>query len=1126
MNTTAPAGLSLPELVQRLRTVEPAALLVRPRLLRRVIKRDRAIPGLGLGVPHAHCHVLPRARLLEIATPWELGIPSATDLGEVVLLLPQPSLLDLRAANAAQTLIRYSRLLLHATLHRTFQERLASGALTSERIQERIAELGETAWAEIRAVLTQERLLLPPETPETVYEEFASVFLELAYHAPHTLPRWFPAIDNHASVKERLESDLGATDLGDRTLLAGSPSRGSVEVDAPREAEVLARPLAAGYSRERLLVQAKAGAIKGNLVRSAILRVRAGEMDQARATVGELAQRLKLALKLGPEETQRWENQFVALLEPAAAGSWSRAARLLYDVQTVCQDREKPIFAVDLVEWVLRFGGPLQRELPFQGEVLSCKHLRRALDRVAGLPIPEENRAALSELLTTALNRAEEEVRTAFRPRLVKVLDAVGFNPTNHVETLDQGKVVSELLEGIVTRGYLNLGDLRDIIARNRLKLGDLTGPGEFLVGDPLIRANRELALQLDGVYHRGEFYLRWLQSFSSLTFGTRLGRFLTLWLILPVLGAFLLLMFAEEIRGFLPRSHSASEEEKIALVQDESPDEEPRPAEVKKAERHLPRLESVLVVALLLLPIIHSASVRGLLLQLLWRLGQGLDFLFVRIPRAVLLWPPILRVLQSRLYLACFQLIIKPAAFAVVVTWLAWLFGAPGSWLLGIFLGVFAVALVANLTPLAQHLEELAGDGLVRTWTLVRDDLLIGAFEAIIALFRRITEEVDRLFYTVDEWLRYREGEGRGSLVLKAILGSFWWAITYVFRFAFTVLIEPQINPIKHFPVVTVGHKILLLAALPSARFLSASLGTEVEAILPIVILVFSLIPGFFGFLAWELKENWRLYRASQSPTLDPVRVGSHGETMRGLLRPGFHSGTIPKLFARLRHLPERTESPRLHRTRDALHHSARAIVQFVQRDLIDVLVGTKLWRDRVVLRVGHPRLDTRRLRIPLLAEGMGENTPPLLLAFEQTGPWLVFRVEDPGWLHRLPEVLWTLWRDALLGFCKHAGVQLTPTQLAAAFPAGTRWTLDEDGLKVTGDTAPPARYDLEAEKLEPRDEQGLDFTRWPVLTPEAVRFDAHPVRWGDWVEVWQQAQKGHKPPVLLPGVPLPGCP
>ena len=44
---------------------------------------------------------------------------------------------------------------------------------------------------------------------------------------------------------------------------------------------------------------------------------------------------------------------------------------------------------------------------------------------------------------------------------------------------------------------------------------------------------------------------------------------------------------------------------------------------------------------------------------------------------------------------------------------------------------------------------------------------------------------------------------------------------MAYVLRFAVNVLLEPQFNPIKHFPVVTVGHKLLLAAYEPAADLL-----------------------------------------------------------------------------------------------------------------------------------------------------------------------------------------------------------------------------------------------------------------------------------------------------------------
>src|SRR5262249_478594 len=60
--------------------------------------------------------------------------------------------------------------------------------------------------------------------------------------------------------------------------------------------------------------------------------------------------------------------------------------------------------------------------------------------------------------------------------------------------------------------------------------------------GDELLRADRALSEALDSVYRRGEIYLRGLQKVSSLAFGTAVGRLLVMWLLLPLIGSFVVL--------------------------------------------------------------------------------------------------------------------------------------------------------------------------------------------------------------------------------------------------------------------------------------------------------------------------------------------------------------------------------------------------------------------------------------------------------------------------------------------------------------------------------------------------------------------------------------------------------
>ena len=139
-------------------------------------------------------------------------------------------------------------------------------------------------------------------------------------------------------------------------------------------------------------------------------------------------------------------------------------------------------------------------------------------------------------------------MRERLRPLVTGVLDEVGLLPQNAVERVSRKKLVEELLDQVVERGYLTIGDLRDAVSRNHVKLPDVAGPGDLWRGDALLRADRRLAAVLDGVYRRGEFYMRWMQGFSSLGFGTRVGRFLTKYLVVPFGGAAMAVVFVDHM--------------------------------------------------------------------------------------------------------------------------------------------------------------------------------------------------------------------------------------------------------------------------------------------------------------------------------------------------------------------------------------------------------------------------------------------------------------------------------------------------------------------------------------------------------------------------------------------------
>src|SRR5262249_5948649 len=193
----------------------------------------------------------------------------------------------------------------------------------------------------------------------------------------------------------------------------------------------------------------------------------------------------------------------------------------------------------------------------------------------------------------------------------------------------------------IVERGFLNVGDLRDALSRNELKLPDLLGAGEFFAGDPLIRANRELAVRAAGIYRRGEIYLRWLQRASALTFGTRPGRWLTRFFLLPFGAAYATIIFIQEMLGLAQLPHRLHE---------------------------LPKGLTVGTLGIFYLLLMQAPGFRDIAVRGLHAAWHGARVVFVDLPAVIL------RVLQvrwffgSRVFLFLLRYVLKPLPAALLI--------------------------------------------------------------------------------------------------------------------------------------------------------------------------------------------------------------------------------------------------------------------------------------------------------------------------------------------------------------------------------------------------------------------------------------------------------------------------
>jgi hypothetical protein len=1167
LTTSEAPRIDTAQLAKALQAADAAVLLIPARILRRVIKQDRSLTTLGLQVPHPKSYVIGREALLQIADPVELEVEAGRALPEALILIAQPEPVKLAQLPVGEALVKFWRRLFHARVHLALEQSFKEAQVTEAAVRQRIQRVGQAEFNEVRSVLQQENYLLPPADDRGAYVEFAAVYLELRFFVAPMLPHYFPSLPRGGEIDALLAEDVDGAALFAATRPPGAPDPAELSAgqlhDAEEEAEAAlvpppspAGPPLSDADYQAVLRRAEGADARGNNVRAAVTLMRAAAgrpeaAEAARKELDRLVSRLQPALGLSGPEAAAWRRALAPLLPAAAQGYWSVERRMLYDLQKVCLDHERGVYAVDAVRWLLSLGRhALRRPLPALRQVGAVKRLRKAAQRLGTARLGEEDRERLAGLLGAALARSEARLRAACRPPLAAALEQVGLVPANVPEEVARDKLTEELLDRVVAAGYLTMGDLRDALSRNQLKLPELGGAPppppasltdswvrvaagcrtawcrfrdasrELLFGDPLLRLDRELGPALDGVYHRGEFYLRWLQRLSSVAFGTRVGRFLTRYLVVPFGGAYVLLGGLDEIFGHVLRKHVGWEVD-LASVD----------------LRKIPALEvaaKVGVVGALLLLLLYVAPFRRAVGHGFWLVGRGLRGLFFDLPRAFLRVPLVRAVVDSRPAVFFRRYLLAPLVLAGLA--------AEGSLLAGLdpnsaaVLGgsLFVVALVFCTSRVGRDLGEALTDWVARGWRRLSVDIIPGLFRLIMEFFKALLELVSRFLYTIDEWLRFRSGESPLKQAVKAVAGVFWFFITYVVRFAVNVLIEPQINPIKHFPIVTVSHKLLLFVIPVLQGVLEARMNWGPAFALLVATSIIWSIPGIFGFMAWELKENWFLYKANRPSDLRPAVIGGHGETMLRLLRRGFHSGTVPKLHARLRKAEYRGRAPVARKQMAALHHVAEGVRHFAERELVSLLAKSRSWGG-LPLEVGQVVLASSRAKVELRCPALPGG--PVWLVFDEQQGWLLAGVGEAGWLAALESTQRRALAVALAGLYKMAAVMLVREQIRACLRgACCGYDLTRESLVVWTDPGYEAEvvYDLRAGPvLRPRPTVGVPSVALPTLAADRLLFGDVPVAWAEWVAVWQRDRAGAGlPEQLLPGVhvlpprPGPNCP
>ncbi len=765
-----------------------------------------------------------------------------------------------------------------------------------------------------------------------------------------------------------------------------------------------------------------------------------------------LAAKWKLDLTTGAE--------IGTLIERLAADDRRRfgsapARALLGYLEQVLSETRNDYFRLRVGRWLVSLGrARLRQVLPFQSLLKALRALELGRARLEELPWAIADLERFSEALETLTDRVTERLDTQITPRVEQAMREADFVPRNHRENVAAQKMKLELLDVIKHRRDLKFTDVRDIVARNILRLPDPT-LDEFFRGDRLSRFDRTAARALPGIYRPGELYIKGLQQLGAPLFGTAAGRSILRHLLMPFGGAYLVLMSIDLLIEITPHVDKAF---------------------------HLTEPVSVLLVGSLINIGVYTGIGRHLALTSWHGTVAVLRFVLYDGVRRLVRWPPMADFLQAGLVRGLGRNLLAPMLIGALplipIIALAVLVDEvpiePGLWLAGL---AFALGTLARNTPAGRRfLDDLSTriGGYLRR---INQALFIGLIQQLLYFFKEVTRRFSQLLHRVDEALTHHLGERPASLVLKAVLAPIWRLSEAFIQFYVTVLVEPQVNPVKHFPIVTIGHK-LLLPFLPAitAAFIDVSESVLPKVIAyPLVTLTIVLLPGLFGFLVWELKENWKLYQANHRSRLrgtdldaadddaelavEPAIVGAHGETMRSLMTRGFHSGTLPKGFDRLRkvirdQIRDQARYPRpLRRVQRQLDEVQHSLCVFFEREFTFALrehcrdPGCTLQR----VETGTPRIATNLVELQVALHTVAKQPvhrpagdsqrrlqAPLQLCvrISRQSFGIRFEADLQGASGAIGPYCWSLIQDDLRLFAGRAGADLRRLELDL-FPA-----------------------------------------------------------------------------------------
>jgi hypothetical protein len=141
------------------------------------------------------------------------------------------------------------------------------------------------------------------------------------------------------------------------------------------------------------------------------------------------------------------------------------------------------------------------------------------------------------------------------------------------------------------------------------------------------------------------------------------------------------------------------------------------------------------------------------------------------------------------------------------------------------------------------------------------------------------------------------------------------------------------------------------------------------------------------------------------------------------------------------------------------------------------------------------------------------------LILTLQEKANWLAGRTEMPSWFDRLAPEQARALTVAITGFYKMSGVELVYDQIDECFaPDVPPYELCDVGLEVRNsrDSDETVVYDLRSSPEQTPLVSPTTPSSLPTIDRQRLVFAASPIRWAQWVDLWEREGRragSHRP-------------